>query len=99
MPTSGHQRLVIAGTDSIGLLHIRAFDSAGVRTDTFEEMEGGATHLVSADASGNVLSDAPESSLPAAQAGAIVALKQQLPGWLCPRMLLTVPRRTKSSAS
>jgi uncharacterized protein YodC (DUF2158 family) len=79
--TSG-QNLVIAGTDSNGLLHIRTFDGAGVRTDTYEAMEGGTLHLVSADASGNVLSDAPESSLSAAQTRAIAGLKQRLPGLL-----------------
>ncbi len=85
VPTSG-RGLVIAGTDA-GRLHIRTFDLAGVPTDTYEAMEGGARHLVTADASGHVLSDAPESSLPAAQAAAIAALKQQLPGLLPPHDL------------
>src|SRR5262249_36364221 len=86
--TSG-QHLVVAGTDAAGLLHIRTFDPAGVRTDTYEAMEGSpsAPHLVTADASGHVLSDAPESSLPAAQAAAIAALKQQVPGLLPPHVL------------
>ena len=48
---------------------------------------GGTLHLVSADASGNVLSDTPESSLPAAQAQAITNLKQQIPGLLPPHIL------------
>ena len=42
---------------------------------------------MSADASGNVLSDTPESSLSAAQAQAIAGLKQQLPGLLPPHVL------------
>ena len=88
VPTSG-ANLVIAGTDSNGLLHIRTFDSAGVRTDTFEVSEAGALHLVSVDASGKVLSDEPES---ATQAGAIKALKQQLPGWLPPHVLIGADR-------
>jgi uncharacterized delta-60 repeat protein len=79
--------LVIAGTDSNGLLHIRTFDSAGVRTDTYEAMEGTTLHLVSADASGKVLSDSPESSLSKAQAQAIAGLKQGLPGLLPPHVL------------
>jgi hypothetical protein len=86
VPTSG-QLLVIAGTDAAGLLHIRTFDPVGVRTDTYEAMEGGALHLLTADASGHVLSDAPESSLLAARAAAIAALKQQAPGLLPPHAL------------
>jgi hypothetical protein len=86
VPTSG-QCLVIAGTDTTGLLHIRTFDPHGVRTDTYEAMEGGALHLLTADASGHVLADAPESSLPEAQAAAIAALKQQVPGLLPPHAL------------
>ena len=35
VPTSG-KNLVITGLDNNGLLHIRTFDAAGVRTDTFE---------------------------------------------------------------
>jgi hypothetical protein len=51
-------------------------------------MEGGTPHLVSANASGTVVSDAPESSLSAAQAQAIAALKLQLQsGWLPPHSL------------
>ena len=91
MPTSG-QDLVIAGTDTSGLLHIRTFADAGVRTDTYEAMEGGTLHLVSANASGVVLSDTPESSLPAAQAEAIADLKQHLPGWLPPNGLSAAER-------
>jgi hypothetical protein len=86
VPVSG-RGLVIAGTDSNGLLHIRTFDPDGVRTDTYEALEGGTLHLVSADASGHVLSDSPESSLSAARAQAITALKEQLPGWLPPHDL------------
>ncbi len=86
VPTTG-QNLVIAGTDSDGLLHIRTFDSARVRTDTYEALEGGTLHLVSADASGNVLSDAAESSLSAAATESITDLKQQLPGLLPPHVL------------
>jgi uncharacterized protein YodC (DUF2158 family) len=81
VPTSG-QKLVIAGTDNSGVLHIRVFDAAGVRTDTYEAMKGGTLHLMSADASGKVLSDSPESSLPPTQADAITTLKKQLKGWL-----------------
>jgi WD40 repeat protein len=91
VPTSG-QDLVIAGTDGDGLLHIRTFDAAGVRTDTFEGFVGRALRLVSADASGRVLSDTPESSLPAARAQAIVDLKQRLPGWLPPHVLSDAER-------
>jgi predicted phage baseplate assembly protein len=86
VPTSGHG-LVIVGTDAAGLLHIRSFDAAGVRTDTSEAMEGSELHLVSADASGNVLSNTPESSLTAAKSQAIATLKQQLPGLLPPHVL------------
>jgi len=86
VPTSG-QSLVIAGTDSNGLLHIRTFNAAGVRTDTYEAMEGGTLHRVSADALGNISSDSSESSLSAPQAHAIAGLKQQLPGLLPPHVL------------
>src|SRR6185312_3072143 len=86
VPTSGSQRLVV-GIDNQGLLHIRTFDLAGVRIDTYEAMEGGALYLVSADASGHVLSDTPESSLPPAQAQAIADLKQQIPGLLPPHVI------------
>ena len=94
VPTSD-QGLIIAGTDTTGLLHIRTFDYTyvGTGTDTYEKMEGGMLHLVSADASGNVLSDMPESSLPAAQAQAIAALKQQFPGLLPPRVLSDAERK------
>ena len=91
VPTSGTS-LVIAGLDNSGLLHIRTFDPAGVRTDTFEETEGGALHLVSADASGKVLSDEPESSLSTAQSSAITTLKLQLPGLLPPHVLIGADR-------
>src|SRR5262249_25310424 len=81
------------GIDSDSLLHIRIFDSAGVRTDTLETKDSsGALHLVSEDASGTVLSDVLESSLPAAQADAIRALKQQLPGWLPPHVLTSAEK-------
>ena len=66
--------------------------AAGVRTDTYEATEGGTPHLVYADASGLVLSDAQESSLPAARAQAIAALKQQLPGLLPPHVLSDAER-------
>ena len=83
LPTSG-KNLVIAGTDNSGLLHIRIFDANGVLTDAFETFETTgsnppALHLVTTDASGKVLSDKPESSIPA-QVNAITTLKQQLPG-------------------
>jgi hypothetical protein len=92
VPTSGHY-LVIAGTDSNGLLHIRTFDLGGIRTDTFETRDNsGVLYLESADASGKVLLDAPESSLPAIQAGAITTLKQQLPGLLPPHVLGSAER-------
>ena len=91
-PTSGHS-LVIAGTDSDGLLHIRTFDLGGIRTDTFETRDrGGALHLDSAGASNKVLSEAPESSLPTIQAGAITTLKQQLLGLLPPHVLGSAER-------
>ena len=61
-PTLGQNRAIV-GLDSAGLLHVRYFDSSGVRTDTYETMEDGELHLVTADASGNILSDSPESSL------------------------------------
>jgi hypothetical protein len=91
VPTSG-RNLVIAGLDNDGLLHIRTFDYAGVRTDTYEEMEGGALDLVTADAAGHVLSDTPESNLPAAQAQAIADLKQRLPDLLPPYSLSDTER-------
>ena len=92
VPTSGHY-LVIAGTDSDGLLHVRTFDVAGIRTDTFETRDNrGALYLEFADASGTVLSDAPESSLPTIQAGAITTLKKQLPGLLPPHVLGSAER-------
>lgn len=84
--TSG-EFLVIAGIDTDGLLHIRTFDRAGVRTDTYEATDGGAPHLLTADISGHVLSDAPEASLPAALAEAIASLKQQVPRLLPPHSL------------
>jgi hypothetical protein len=86
VPTTG-RNLVIAGTDSNGLLHVRTFDAAGVRTDTYEAMKGGAPqlpNLVSADASGTILSDSLESRLTEAQVQAIADLKRQLPGLLPP---------------
>jgi phage N-6-adenine-methyltransferase len=86
VPTSG-QGLVIAGLDNNSLLHIRTFDTTGLRTDTYEEMKGGALDLVTADASGHGLSDTPASNLPQAQAQAIAVLKRQLPGWLPPHVL------------
>jgi hypothetical protein len=91
VPKSG-QSLLIAGTDGAGLLHIRTFDTAGVRTDTYEAMEGDTLHLVSADASGNVLSDSPESSLSAARSQAIATLKNQLPGLKLPHVLSGVEK-------
>jgi hypothetical protein len=92
VPASG-ENLVIAGTDSEGLLHIRTFDAAGVRTDTFETRDGGgALHLVTADAAGAVQTDQAESGLPAARAGAITALKQKLPGWSSPHGLSRADR-------
>jgi uncharacterized protein (TIRG00374 family) len=91
VPTSG-QNLVVAGIDHNGLLHIRTFDTAGVRTDTLEANEAGSLHLVSADASGNVLSDTPESSLPTDQSLAIAPLKGTLPGLLPPHVLTNQDR-------
>ena len=78
--TSG-KSLVIAGIDGDGLLHIRAFDAAGVRTDIFERKDrGGSLHLVTADASGKVLSDKLESDLFKLRNDAIKYLKQNVPG-------------------
>jgi hypothetical protein len=92
MPTSG-KNLVIAGIDNDGLLHIRTFDAAGVRTDIFETRDsGGALDLKSTDASGAVLSDEPESSLPTAESSAITTLKQQLPDLLPPHALSSAER-------
>ena len=73
------------------LLHIRTFDDACVRIDTYEELKGGVLCLVSADASGRVLSDTPEAK-PVAEAQAIADLKQRLPGWLPPHVLSDAER-------
>ena len=81
VPTSG-QDLVIVGTNDEGLLHIRTFDPAGVRTDTYEKKDGGALHLITEGPSSPT--DLPESSLPKARAQAIASLKQQLPGLVAP---------------
>ncbi len=87
VPTTGKD-LTIAGLDGGGLLHIRTFDDAGVRTDLYEtKASNGALHLVTANSTGNVVSDVLESSLTAAQAGAISDLKQQLPGLVPPHAL------------
>jgi hypothetical protein len=86
VPKSG-RGLVIAGTDAAGLLHVRTADTAGVRTDTYEAVEDGERHLVSADASGKVLSDSPESILSPARSLAIATLKQQLLRLLPPHVL------------
>jgi hypothetical protein len=92
MPTSGNN-LVIAGLDNSGLLHIRTFDAAGVRTDTFEATDSsGALKLESTDASGNVLPNEPKSSRTVAQSAAITTLKQQLPGLLPPHVLSSSER-------
>jgi hypothetical protein len=92
VPTSG-QDLVIAGTDNFGLLHIRTFDAAGARTDTFETRDNrGASHFVSADASGKALSDKLESNLSTTQAGAIATLKHHLPVLLPPHVLSEAER-------
>jgi hypothetical protein len=92
VPTSG-KYLVIAGTDSDGLLHIRTFDAAGVRTDTFETRDSsGALHLRIANASGTVLSDELESSLAPIRADAITNLKQQFRGFLPPHVLSNAER-------
>lgn len=79
VPTSG-QNLVLLGTDNSGLLHIRIFDSAGARTDIFEQLPFDSTAVVSLaaeDGSGRILFNELESNLPAAQAGALATLKQQ----------------------
>jgi small GTP-binding protein len=91
VPTSG-QNLVVAGTDSNGLLHIRTFDLHGVRTDIYEAMKDGTLHLVSAGASGSVRSETPASSLPTARSQAIANIKQQLPGLLPPHDLSVAER-------
>ena len=88
VPTSG-QSFVVAGLDGNGLLHIRAFDATGVRTDTFEQMEGGAAHLVTTNASGTVLSDIAEASMYGTQATALANFKQQLSS-LTPPTVLTL---------
>jgi WD40 repeat protein len=91
--------LVVVGTDSDNLLHIRAFDSNGERTDTFETRDSsGALHLKSVQTRYKfvqarqgmftvLLSDALESSLPTTQSRAITTLKQQLPRLLPPHIL------------
>ena len=87
VPTSGDQ-LVVTGIDSAGLLHIRTFDAAGVLTDTFETQDNnGVLRLVTADATGTVLSNVLESSLSTTQLNAIATLKQQLPGLVPPHVL------------
>jgi WD40 repeat protein len=92
VPTSGTD-LVIVGTDSNGLLHIRIFSASSVLTDTFESKDNsGALHLESVDASGKVLSDVLESVLTTTQAGAISTLKQQFPGLLPPRVLTSAEK-------
>jgi len=63
VPTSGN-RVIVVGTDLAGLLHIRIFDTSGIR-----------------------VTDTDETQLPGTQAGAISALKQQLPGLLPPHVL------------
>jgi hypothetical protein len=47
----------------------------------------GRLHIRIFDAGGNRVTDTDETQLPGAQAGAIAALKQQLPGWLPPHVL------------
>jgi WD40 repeat protein/tRNA A-37 threonylcarbamoyl transferase component Bud32 len=78
VPTSGH-KLVIAGTNSDGLLHIRTFDAAGVRTEAYEAIVGKALHLVSADAAGHVR--------PLSGGSEVAILKKKLPGLLPPHVL------------
>ncbi len=90
VPSAG-QSIVLVGLDSGGLLHIRAFDPAGVRTDTYEKMESNSLHLITADASGNILSDTPESNLSLVQTQAIASLKQEISDLLALRTL-TVPQ-------
>jgi hypothetical protein len=85
VPATGRS-LIVVGTDNNRLLHIRIFDAAGVRTDTYEAMQGGELHLKTADATGTVLSNELESSLPPTRAGAITNLKKQLPGLLPPHV-------------
>ncbi len=98
VPTSG-QNLIIAGIDSNGLLHIRIFDAGSVRTDIFETRDAsGALDIEATGASGNVLSDQPESSLLAAQSSAIATLKQQLPGLLPPAVPTSAQRNQILSA-
>jgi WD40 repeat protein len=85
--TSGHD-LVIVGIDSNGLLHIRTFDAAGVRTDTFETRDSrGFLHLTTVDHAGTFLPDEPEDFLPMDRAQTINTLKIALPHFLPPYVL------------
>jgi tRNA A-37 threonylcarbamoyl transferase component Bud32 len=119
VPTSGKD-LVIVGTDSDDLLHIRAF--GGLDESDIDALEtrdsSGALHLkrfgfvrntsyaprlnkksVPADfGDPSDQSDALESSLLAAQSGAITALKQRLPGLLPPHVLSGAERDQVLSA-
>jgi hypothetical protein len=87
VPTSDKD-LVIVGTDTNGLLHIRIFDAGGSRTETYETKDGsGVLFLKSADSSGKVLWDVLESKLTATQTRAISTLKRRLPALLPPHVL------------
>jgi multidrug efflux pump subunit AcrA (membrane-fusion protein) len=98
VPTSG-KRLAIVGIDNNGLVHIRTFDAAGVRTDAFETRDSsGALHLEIADASGTVSTDELGSSFPPTQADAITTLKQLLPSLLPPRVPSSAERNRVLSA-
>ena len=92
VPTSG-QNLLVAGLDSNKLLHIRTFDSSGVMTNIYEQQLGAFHYLVSANASGSVLSTTEESRLTAAQQSAIKDLKNQFPNGLPP----TAPTESEES--
>jgi WD40 repeat protein len=88
-PTAGTD-LVIVGTDSDGLLHIRAF-GGNTNPISADETRGssGALHLKRFGyfIDGRMWSEALESSLPTTQSRAITTLKQQLPRLLPPHVL------------
>jgi WD40 repeat protein len=91
--------LVIVGTDSDNLLHIRAFGGHVHPIDALETRDSsGALHLKLFYTEGGFQSDALESSLPTAQSGAITTLKQRLPGLLPPHVLSGAERGQVLSA-
>ncbi len=88
VPTSA-QNLILVGTDPNGLLHIRTYGPSGAFADTVETQADSTSplYLKSTNASGNVLSNLPESSLSSAQTSALSDLKASLPDLLPPHVL------------